>query len=92
MKIFLMCCGTVVNARQRLTRKTRNLNKVVIFVFFAHKKYSHSFITLQFNHCCHMDYFINVLTTYLGLERVSCMAVNARSESSRISSKFLFED
>ncbi len=27
---------------------------VPIFVFFAHKKYSRSFITLQLNHCCHM--------------------------------------
>ncbi len=39
------------------------LNKVVIFVFFAHKKYSHSFIKLQLNHWCHMDYFTDALTT-----------------------------
>ncbi len=32
------------------------LNKCVIFVFFAHKKYSHSFKTLRLNHWCHMDY------------------------------------
>ncbi len=28
------------------------LNKVIIFVFFAHKRYSCSFITLQLNHWC----------------------------------------
>ncbi len=36
-----------------------------------------------------MDYFNNVLTTFLGLERVSCVALYKGSESSRISSKFL---
>ncbi len=34
-----------------------------------------------------MDYFHDVLTTFLGLDRVSCIAVYAGSESSRISSK-----
>ncbi len=34
-----------------------------------------------------MDYFTDVLTTFLGLERVRCVAVYAGSESSRISSK-----
>ncbi len=54
------------------TKEKKLLNKV-IFVFFAHKKYSHSFIKLQLNHWCHMDYFNDVLTTFLGLERGSCM-------------------
>ncbi len=40
--------------------------KVVIFVFCAHKKYSHSFMKLRLNHWCHMDYFNDVLTTFLG--------------------------
>ncbi len=65
------------------------LNKVIVFVFFAHKKYSHSFITLRLNHWCHMDYFNDILTTFLGLERGNCVAVYAGSESSRISSKNL---
>ncbi len=43
------------------------LNKVVIFVFFVHKKYSHSFIKSWLNHWCHMDYFNDVLTTFLDL-------------------------
>ncbi len=36
-----------------------------------------------------MDYFNDVLTNFLCLERVSCAAVYAGSESSRISSKIL---
>ncbi len=35
----------------------------VIFIFFAHKKYSRSFIKLQLNDRCHMDCFNNVITT-----------------------------
>ncbi len=31
---------------------------------------------------CHMDYFNDVLTIFLGLERVSCIAVYTGSESS----------
>ncbi len=42
------------------------LNKVIIFVFVAHKKYSHSFGKLWLNYCCHMD-FTDVLTMFLGL-------------------------
>ncbi len=34
-----------------------------------------------------MDYFNDVLNTFLGLERVSCVTVYEMSESSRISSK-----
>ncbi len=55
------------------------LNKVIIVVFFVHKMYSHSFIKLRLN-WCHIDYFNDVLTTFLGLKRVSCVAVYAGSE------------
>ncbi len=48
----------------------KSLNKVAILISFAQKKYSCSCITLLLNHGCHMDYFNNVLTTCLGLERV----------------------
>ncbi len=41
------------------------------------KKYSRSFIKLRLNHSWHMDYFNNVLTTFLDLERGSCVAVYA---------------
>ncbi len=46
---------------------TSYLLKQVIFVFFAHKNYSRSFVALQLNHWCH--YFNDVLATFLGLER-----------------------
>ncbi len=32
------------------TEEQKLLNKVIIFVFFAHKKYSRSFIKLWLNH------------------------------------------
>ncbi len=71
------------------TEEKKLLNKVIIFVFFVHKKYSCSFITLQLNHWCHMDYFNDVLIAFLGLECVSCIAVYGGSESSRIHKKYL---
>ncbi len=43
-----------------------------------HQKYSRSFITLQLNHWCHMDYFNNVLPILGGLERVNYLAVRVR--------------
>ncbi len=49
------------------------LNKVVIFVFFAHKKYPCSFITLWLNHWCHKEYFNNVF-----LDRGRSIAVYGR--------------
>ncbi len=61
----------LVNALKIETEEKKSLNKVN-FVFLVHKKYSHSFIKVRLNHCCHMDYF--VLTTFLSLERDSCVA------------------
>ncbi len=46
------------------------------FFFLAHKNNSRSFIKLRLNHWCHMDYFNDVLTTFLSLESVSCIAVS----------------
>ncbi len=43
------------------------LNKYIIFVFLEHKKYSRSFVKLRLNHWFHMDYFNDVLATFLGL-------------------------
>ncbi len=51
--------------------------------FFVCTKYSRSFLKLQLTHWCHMDYFNDVLTTFLGLTCGSCIAVYAGSESSR---------
>ncbi len=45
------CRGTLVNGGWRdLEEKNKVLNKVVIFVFFAHKKYSHTSVKLRLNH------------------------------------------
>ncbi len=64
---------------------------IKLFLFsFGHKKYSRSFITLRFNHWCHMGYFNDVHTKFLSLEHVSCFAVYPGSESSWISSKILY--
>ncbi len=91
IKIFLLKSEsfprvTLVNGGRDWPEEKKLLDKV-IFVFFAHKKYSCSFIKLQLNHWCHMDYFNDALTTFLGLEHFSCIAVYAGSESSRISAK-----
>ncbi len=73
------------------------LLKVIIFVFFEQKKYSLSFLTLQLNHQCHMDYFNNVLTTFMGLEQGSSgqkalrfhqTFLNLCSEDERMSYRF----
>ncbi len=42
-----MRCGTLVSTD---TEEKKLLNKIVIFVFFVHKKYFRSFLTLQLNH------------------------------------------
>ncbi len=59
--------------------KQKNSTEIVelshYFVFFAHKKYSRSFIKLRLNPWCHMDYFNDVLTTFVGLKCVSSLAV-----------------
>ncbi len=83
--VYFLHHDTLVNMRRRLTQKRRNCWIKSLFLF-AHKKYSCSFITLRLNLWCHMDYFNNVLTSFLGLKWVSCIAVYARSESSQISS------
>ncbi len=65
------------------------LNKCVIFVFFAHKKYSHSFKTLWLNHWCHVNYYNDVLAMFLDLERGSSLAVYAGQNSLRFHQKYL---
>ncbi len=76
-------CVEVWHGREEL------LNEVIIFVFFAHKKYSRSFLKLRLNHWCHMDYFNDVLTTFLGVEHGSCIAAYAGSENSDFIKNFL---
>ncbi len=48
---------------------------VIIFVFVAHKKYSRSFVKVKLNDWYHMDYFNDVLATFLNLERVRILYV-----------------
>ncbi len=56
------------------------LNEVIIFAFFEHK------ISLASKNYGwrHMDYFNNVLTTFLDLELGGSLAVYGGTESSRI--------
>ncbi len=63
------------------TEDKKSLNKVIIFVFFVNKMYSRCFVKLRLNHWCHMEYYNNVPATCLGLEHVTCVAVDAESES-----------
>ncbi len=61
--------------------------KSLFFFSFAHKKYSRSFVKLLLNPWCHMDYFTDLLATFLDLDRVRTLAVYGGSESSQIPSK-----
>ncbi len=47
-----------------------------LFLFFAYKNYSRSFITLRLNHWWQMDYSDDVSHTFLGLDSANCLAVN----------------
>ncbi len=67
---------TLQNGAKVWSRGDELLNKVI--VFFVHKKYSRSFIKLRLNHWCHMDYFIDLLATFLSLDRGSILAVYGR--------------
>ncbi len=49
--------------------------------------FSRSLIKLMLNKCRHMDYFNDVLTTFLGPRQGSCIGVYGGSESSGISPK-----
>ncbi len=52
------------------------LNIVVIFIFFAYKKYSRRFITVRLNHWWQMDYFGDAFHTFLDLDSENYFAVN----------------
>ncbi len=59
--------GTLMNVQRRLTRKRGNCWIKLLFLF--------SLCTKGLNHWCHMDYFNDVLITFLGLERGSSVSV-----------------
>ncbi len=73
----------------RVKWRRQLLNKVVILVFFAHKKYSQSFVKLRSNRWYHMDYLNDLLATFLSLDRVRTLGVYGGSESSRNASNIL---
>ncbi len=60
----------------RWRRGDQLLNKVIIFIFFAYKKYFCRFITVRLNHWWQMDYSDNVFHTFLGLDSENYLAVN----------------
>ncbi len=76
-----MLCGALVNG-SRLTQER------VKFCFFlcSQKKYSSILIKLRLNHWCHIDYFIDVVFTFLCLDRGSSLTVYGGSESSLVTS------
>ncbi len=78
LHMFFYVCDTLQNGIIGWSGGYKWLNKVIIFVFYVHKKYSRSFINLWLNHWCHMDYFIDVLTTFLCVDRVRILAVYGR--------------
>ncbi len=86
---YVYLCDTLQNGAIGRDGGDELLNKFVSFVFFVHKKYSRSFIKLQLNHWCHIDYFNNLLATFLDLDRVRILAVYGGSESSWNASKIL---
>ncbi len=68
------------------TEEKKLLNRVIILFSLCTKtiiiNYYCSFIKLRLNHWCHNNYFNNVFTTFLGLERFRSIAVYAGSENS----------
>ncbi len=65
------------------------LNKVIIFVLFAYKKYPCSFIQLRLNPWCHMDYFTDVLSMFLDLDHVRTLAILEGLRAVRFHQKYL---
>ncbi len=64
LSIRCACIVVLSWTHQRLTQKRRNWVKFIIFVFFAHKMYSFSFMKLWLN-WFHKEYFTDVLPCYL---------------------------
>ncbi len=73
--ICCLCMWYSPKSCYRVTWGDELLNKVVIFVFSAHKRYSRSFVKLHLNHWCYVDYFNDFLATFLSLDRGKTLAV-----------------
>ncbi len=80
-------CDILQNGTIGWRRGDELLNKVIIFVLFAHKKYSRCFVKLWLNHWCDMNYFNKLLGMFLSLDHVRILAVYGGSQSSRNASK-----
>ncbi len=65
--------GATLTTRDREETNCRII--VIIFIFFAYKKYSCHFIKFWLKHWWQMEYF-EVFYTFLGLDSVNCLAVN----------------
>ncbi len=79
---YAVCVQRIISKMAlRWCRWDKLLNKVVIFIFFAYKKYSRRFIKFRLNHWWQMDYFGDVFHTFLGLDSVIYLAVNGTVKS-----------
>ncbi len=76
-----------VNVPWRLTWKRRNCWIKASFLFSIGTKILLGFIKLRLINWCQIDYFKDILTTFLGLKCGSFVAVYGGSKSSQISYK-----
>ncbi len=76
------CCGIVMNAHRRLTQKRRNCWIKLFWFLCAHKIFS-KLHKIKVEPLMSHGIFNDVLTTFLGLKRVSSIAVYAGSEALR---------
>ncbi len=60
--------------RRWIGEKSCWINRVII-VFFVYKKYSRCFVKLRLNPWCHMDYFTDVLATFLCVDSGNILSV-----------------
>ncbi len=88
LHVHLSCYSREYAAETDTEEKNYWIKLLILFSLCT--KYSRSFINVRFKHWCHMDYLNDALTTFLDLECVSSVAVDAGSESSRTSLVFKF--
>ncbi len=85
---LIMFWGTLQNGGRRLLMEKNCWINYVIIVFFAHKKYSCSFVKLRLNPWYHMVSLR--ITTFLCVDHGSILTVYGGSESSQILSKIYY--
>ncbi len=72
--LFRVSLQRVFTTVSWLTQK-KLLNKVFIFVFFAHIKYSRSFIKLRLNHWCHIRHQTILTMSFLPVWALNVLVV-----------------